>query len=225
MFFNFARAQNCQEFHQALRSWSTPPQNIVYADVDGQIEYLLAGRIPVRKKGNGRTPVPGWVDDYDWIGYIPFELLPHLENPERGFIVTANNRVVDASYPVQLELDPVSGDRAQRIAEMLLDPELRDENEKIGIDQYIRMQADQISPTARVFCRLLCSLQVQSSVHHQETVVQTALKLLQSWDGRLSAESSAALIYQSLTRQLLRLVLKDKLDGPSNTSPRCSDIR
>lgn len=222
--FDFTHAQNCKDIQHALRNWSTPPQNIVYADIHGEIGYLLAGKIPVRRKGNGRVPVPGWVDDYDWTGYLPFELLPHLQNPERGFIVSANNRVVDAKYPVQLELEPVTGDRAQRIVEMLVDPAWRDENLKIGVDQIVKMQADQVSASARAFCRILSTLHIHSSAHHQETLVQAALKLLQSWDGRLSADSPAALIYQVFTRQLARLVLFDRLDPSSDGKRSQSDF-
>ncbi len=222
--FDIARAQNCEEFRQALRSWSTPAQNIVFADTSGQIGYILAGKIPIRGKGNGRTPVPGWVDDYDWTGYVPFELLPQISDPEQGFIVTANNRVVGANYPINLELEPVTGDRAQRISEMLLNPHLRNNHEKLDINQFIQMQTDFQSPSARAFCRQIGSLTIQNNAHHQETQVQKALKMLQTWDGTLSADSPAALIYQTLSRKLIRLILQDKLNSPSERKTEESDL-
>jgi penicillin G amidase len=92
------KANNWQEFRAAATKFQVPPQNLVYADVDGNIGYQMPGKIPMRRQGDGRYPVPGWNDDYEWLGYIDFEKLPFAFNPEPGYIVTANNPVVDASY-------------------------------------------------------------------------------------------------------------------------------
>jgi penicillin amidase len=210
--FEMMKVKNCEEFNNILRHWTTPPQNVVYADSEGNIGYTLAGKIPVRKKGNGRVPVPGWTDEYEWNSYLPFEVLPHLENPSQGYIVSANNRVADTSYPVRLELEPISGDRAQRIAEMILDTKLRHDQEKINVDQYKHMQLDLCSPTARVIARILGTLKVPNSALHQETELQNVLKILRDWDGILSADSNTALIYEKFIRQIIRMMIKDKLD-------------
>ncbi len=93
------KARNWQEFEAALRHFMVPAQNFVYADVDGHIAYRANGLIPIRKKGNGLMPVPGWVSDYEWQGYIPWAELPQVFDPARGYIVTANNKVIDDSYP------------------------------------------------------------------------------------------------------------------------------
>ena len=221
--FDFAKSKNCRDFHQALRNWTTPSQNIVYADVEDNIGYTLAGRIPLRAKGKGRVPVPGWNDEYEWVSYIPFETLPHLENPPQGYIVSANNRVVDAEYPVTLELEPISGDRAQRISEMLLDPVLRQEKEKLGKDDFIRMQFDQCSPSARVIARQLGSLPNKNSAHHHETQVQAVVKLMRSWDGDLSPDNAAAAIYQVCIRKLIWLMMKEKIDPSMGNDRLTSD--
>src|SRR3990172_1728278 len=84
---------NWDEFRAALRDWDVPSQNFVYADRAGNIGYQTPGRIPVRAAGDGRLPVPGWTDEFEWQGYIPFEELPSLFNPPQGFIATANNAV------------------------------------------------------------------------------------------------------------------------------------
>jgi penicillin amidase len=115
---------------------------IVYADIEGNVGYTFAGKIPIRTKSNGRLPVPGWTDEFEWLGYIPHDQLPHIMNPEQGYIATANNRVVKPDYPINIELEPISGDRAQRIAEMILDASLRSGEEKIGVEFCQQMHFD-----------------------------------------------------------------------------------
>jgi len=113
------RASNWEEFRNALRDWDTPPQNIIYADRDGNIGYVMAGAIPIRAKGQALLPMPGWTGEYEWTGYIPFDELPQTYNPEQHFIVTANNRVVDDDYPYYITHEWRNGYRAQRIRDLL----------------------------------------------------------------------------------------------------------
>ena len=94
--FNFA--SNWDEFRQATRGMTVPAQNLIYADVDGNIGYQMPGNIPIRANGDGRYPVPGWTDEFEWTGYIPFEELPNTLNPEAGYILIANNAVVSDDY-------------------------------------------------------------------------------------------------------------------------------
>jgi penicillin amidase len=98
-FLKIDRAGNWQEFTGALRDFTGPMQNFVYADSDGNIGYYAAGWVPVRKQGDGTVPSPGDTDDHDWTGFIPFEQLPHAYNPASGIIATANGRVVPDDYP------------------------------------------------------------------------------------------------------------------------------
>ncbi|PYT64316.1 MAG: penicillin acylase family protein, partial [Acidobacteria bacterium] len=83
------KARNWKEFRDTMKRVWGPGQNAVYADVEGNIGYIMAARVPIRKKGHGEVPVPGDTDDYEWTGYIPFDQLPQALNPESGFIVTA----------------------------------------------------------------------------------------------------------------------------------------
>ena len=98
-FLALNQARNWQEFRDALRHFTGPEQNMVYADVDGNIGYYAPAWVPVRRQGDGSVPVPGDSDAYDWAGYIPFEDLPHAYNPPDGLIATANSRVIPADYP------------------------------------------------------------------------------------------------------------------------------
>ncbi len=223
--FHMVRAQNCQELHQALQYWTAPVQNVVYADVNGNIGYTLAGKIPLRECGNGRLPVPGWIDEYEWIGYIPFDALPHLYNPPQGYIVSANNRPVGDDYPIPLEIEPISGDRAQRISEMILDSSLRNDEERIDLPFVQKMQFDQVSPSARLVARHLARLPLSQSAHTPLTDLHTVATLMKEWDGKLSSKSAPAVIYQTFIRKLVALLVSARLEGPEhhNQGPTTGD--
>ena len=84
---------------EAARDYRGPQQNIVLAETGGRIGFYAPAVIPIRQSGDGSVPVPGWSGDHDWIGEIPFEDLPHVVDPPRGYIVTANEKVVGDDYP------------------------------------------------------------------------------------------------------------------------------
>ena len=132
------KAQNWREFREALRQVWGPAQNVVYADVDGNIGYTLAAHVPIRKKGRGTVPVPGDTDDYEWTGYIPFEDLPQSFNPDSGLIVTANARVTGPGYKPYLTDDWEEPYRTARIYDLLHDKhDLRPEDMlKVQTDAY-----------------------------------------------------------------------------------------
>ena len=93
------KASNWDEFRDAIQYWDIPAQNIVYADVEGNIGYQTQGRIPIRAEGHtGVMPVDGTVSDYEWLGYVPYEYMPSVYNPERGYIATANQAVLPQEY-------------------------------------------------------------------------------------------------------------------------------
>ncbi len=118
-------ANTCEEFHEALRHFDNPSQNCVYADVDGNIGYTMNGRVPIRAKGDGTVPAPGWTGEYEWTGYIPLEELPHLFNPPRGYVATANNQIQRPDFPHFLGRDYLVSERIGRILELI---EARAEN-------------------------------------------------------------------------------------------------
>jgi penicillin amidase len=96
-------ATNWDEFRDALRYWDVPAQNFLYADVNGNIGYQTPGRIPIRAENDtGLVPSPGWTDEFEWKGFIPFDDLPRIYNPQRGYIATSNQAVVPVEYYSQL---------------------------------------------------------------------------------------------------------------------------
>jgi penicillin amidase len=115
------RARSAGELARALHEFNNPHQNVVFADVDGNIGYWMGGRVPVRRGGDGILPVPGWTGEGDWTGWLSFDQHPHALNPAEGFVVTANNRQLPASsgYPYRIANDWAEPYRAMRIRELV----------------------------------------------------------------------------------------------------------
>jgi penicillin G amidase len=197
-------ARNWDEFRAAAKDWDVPAQNFVYADVDGNIGYQMPGRIPIRAGGDGRTYVPGWTDAYEWTGYIPFEDLPHVFNPPEGFIATANNAVVDSSYPYFIGSDWDAGFRAARIVAMI-----QAAPGPIDAAYIQKMQGDNLNQS---FVFILPALRgaLEAGSFSQPRQSQ-AWDLLQAWDGQQGSDSTAAALYQSFWKELLRLTFQDDL--------------
>lgn len=192
-------ARNWDEFQAALANWSDPCQNVTYADADGNIGYLLAGRIPCRQQNLGLLPSLGWLPDGEWQGWIPADELPRLYNPTSGRIVTANNKIAGDDYPHFLGVEFLPGWRANRIEELLL------EKERFTPADMMEMQADLFSRFAARLAPWFA--QVQSD----DPFEKVAVGLLRRWDYRMEPESSAALVFQVAWMHLLDLMFGDKL--------------
>jgi len=193
------KASNWEEFTAALRHWDVPAQNFVYADVEGNIGYYLPGRIPVRARGIGLVPVPGWTGEYEWTGYIPFEELPHAFNPAEHYIATANNRVVGDDYPYFVSADWMNGYRARRIVDLLT------AKEKLSADDYAAMHLDFYSLPGRAMARYIGALEPEDERCRQ------AVEAVRSWDHYLTPDSVGGTIFEAFQLQLLRLTFADKL--------------
>ncbi len=184
-------AGGAAELREALRHWPTPSQNVVFADTAGNIGYVMAGLVPVRKNGTGLTPVPGWTGDYEWTGWIPFEELPQLWNPECGYIVTANNAVVDCSYQHHISWDWSAGYRAQRILDMIA------ARPKLTLQDFRDIQMDVYSLPGLEFADHCQNLRPTDPLQQQ------ALQALLEWDGHLRPDSIGGAIYETTVHHAL----------------------
>jgi penicillin amidase len=174
------QAQNFDEFRAAAALVSAPSQNLLYADTAGNIGYQLAGAVPLRRRGNGTKPSPGWESSYGWGSTVPFAKLPYVENPPSGFIVAANQQVIGSQYPYPLGSAYSYGWRSQEIVDRLRDapPLTMDSAEQIFYDDTIRFAADLVP--------ILLKIKVSDPwvVEGQRTLV--------GWDYSASKDSAAA---------------------------------
>lgn len=202
-------AENYDDFREALRYWDLPSQNFVYADVEGNIAYQMPGLVPIRKNGNGLVPVPGWTGEYEWEGWIPYEELPALFNPEQGYIVTANHAVVDEDYPYLITLYWADGDRGQRIVDMI----------KAQIDGDGAITADDIA-TIQFDNKLLLAdsyIPLLDGLSSDDPQVQAALERLRGWDGQMLDDSVPAALFGIFNRELAYRLLTDEV-GEENVN-------
>ena len=193
------RAKDWTTFREALADWAFPSLNFVYADVDGNIGYQLAGRVPVRAAGDGYAPVPGWSGDYDWTGYVGFDDMPRMLNPADGIFATANSRPnVDSTQ--FLARDWCDDSRWRRIIELL------GSRTRHGVDDFRAMQGDVVSLPAK---ETVAAIRSQLGDRDPDGSTRTALKYLDQWDGSLTPASVAATIYHAFRWELINAVNSD----------------
>ncbi|MGH9359249.1 MAG: penicillin acylase family protein [Terriglobia bacterium] len=179
------RVQNWTQFEDFVHRWKLPTHNIVYADIDGNIGEHSVGMEPIRKNWNGLLPVPG-DGGYEWAGWVPMSQLPHQFNPVRGFVVTANQRMIPENYPYKVGFSWVPPYRANRIKEVL--SQYATSGHKITKEDMELLQGD-ISPLpARYLTKLLASVAGDSQ--------DPNVRLLLGWNGAVERDSAAAALYE-----------------------------
>jgi penicillin amidase len=188
------RATSIAEARAAAARFDSPPQTLTVADAAGGIAQYLVGRTPIRRAGEGTLPVPGWDGRGDWTGFIPFDAMPHVENPASGMIGAANSRPAPARHPAFLGRDWNGDWRLRRIAELL---RAKPRHDAAG---FVAMQMDVVSPLARdLLPRLRAVPPPQGAA--------PALALLAGWDGRMAADAPQPLLFHAwmaaFRRQLL----------------------
>lgn len=190
------------DFETALEDFHAPAQSFVFAAKDGTIAYKANGRIPIRKKGEGQLPVPGDSSEYGWEGYVPYDELPRVVNPAEGFIATANNEVIDDSYPYHLTKFWAQSYRYDRIAEVLR------AGDDFTPEDMIALQMDQKNLYAGEFLKqMIDSIEVEDTKGEYGDVV----KMLREWDQIDNADAAAPLVFHKWIKQLPVVMLSDDM--------------
>jgi penicillin amidase len=196
------RAQSAEELREAMRPWHVPTFSVVFADVDGHIGYQAAGRVPIRELWE-RGYRPGWEAAHQWQGLVPFEGMPRLADPERGWVATANNRPAPEDFPYPLSGTWSHGLRAERIHEMLR------ARKDFSHDDFGAMQRDALSPRARrCLPGLLASLATCESPRAREAVAH-----LQAWDCRMEPDRVGATLFDVFFAHWVRAVVRRRFEG------------
>ena len=195
------RAGSADELDESMRDWVDPSNNFVFADVHGDVGYLNRGKLPVRSEANAWLPVPGWTGQHEWHGFVPFDEMVRLRNPETGYIVTANNRIVGEDYPHYIGLNFSPDYRARRISKRL--KHLRD----ASVQDMASIHRENVSIPGKVYARLL------SRVQPLDEPSASAKARLANWDGTMDKDAVAPTIYSAFRLELDRALLGHLL-GP-----------
>ncbi len=196
------RVQNWQQFLKALERWKVPSENLIYADVDGNIGWVAAGLTPVRKGWSGLLPVPG-DGRFEWQGFLPVKELPQSFNPQFGnpakhYVATANHNILPPGYKRELGYEWSSPIRFNRIDEVL-----RGGARKFSVADFEQLQHDAVSLPAR---ELIASLK---EAKFEDAAILPFVQLLTSWDAVLSKDSAAAALFEFWAPKLATQVFKN----------------
>ena len=199
---NISLAKNWDDFSNVAREFSVPGQNIIYADTLGNIGWRPAALIPIRKDGGSLLPRPGWDSSYDWKGFIPFDEMPYLYNPKKGYIATANNKIVDENFPYYISNQWAEPSRIERIEEWI------ESKSKMSPEDMKILQNDRFSSFARELSPNIIS-NLPKTLNGNQKI---AYEYLNNWDYIESPDSPEALIFHVLLDELLNNIYKDELD-------------
>ncbi len=194
------KSENVFQAIDALRDWAAPAQNFVFADVQGNFGYWCCGTVPVRVKGDGLLPVPGWDGEYEWSGFVPFEELPHVVNPESGFVASANNKVGEDGSGAWLGRYWEPSDRIVRIRRMI------GSRRKLGVEDVKAMQLDVTCPLAEELTPRLVRVLKERLPRYV-----WARTLFENWDHAVEADSTAAALFETVFGRLVFNLLHDEL--------------
>jgi penicillin G amidase len=214
-FFDVNTAQNWDEFQRAFSQLDAPGQNVVYADVDGNIGYHTTGKVPIRAAGDGSLPVSGADNAHEWISYIPFEKLPSIYNPPSGIIATANGRIAPDGYPNSISMEWEAPWRTARIYHVL------ESGRQFSVADMLALQTD-IQSEAVLFAAERLVYAVDHAAKPSARAKQAA-DLMRSWDGRMLAASAAPTIAENSIGELRRLLLEAKLGRAPSESRKEAD--
>ncbi len=202
-FFQLNAAENWEQFRQALAHFGTPSQNVVYADVEGNIGYQATGCIPERAGEASPVPVSGADDQHEWTGYVPFDALPRAFNPPSGIVATANGRIAPDGYAYHLARQWMSPYRTERIYRVL------SQDKKFTPADMLALQTDIYSD----FHHFLAQRFVYAVDHDARATerMKEAADFLRQWDGKMNESSTPAALVELSRRTLVKLLQEPKL--------------
>lgn len=196
------QASNWDEFIGALKLIEAPQLNICYADVFGNTGYWVTGRTPIREKGDGSIPVPGWTGEYEWVNEVPFEDMPHAFNPEKGYVVSCNHKIVPDDYPYYLGNVWMNGYRARRIEDILSG------KETLTPQDFRNLHMDCTCIPGKLWVEKV------SQIESDDPIVKKAMTCIRSWDGVLDPQSVGGCLYEVsryfMARNLVESVLGEE---------------
>nr|WP_282098406.1 penicillin acylase family protein [Pseudoalteromonas sp. MMG007] len=209
-------AENAEQFMLAMKEFVAPVQNFVFADDKGNIGRLAPGKYPIRSKENGEFPSPGWLSKNDWKEWIPYSQWPKSMNPESGYIVAANNNVLnDNNYPYYISSDWAPGYRAERIEALINKAIIRGE-QKLSVRTMVDIQFDVKHPLKDLMLDAVKNTTLEKEKH------KYILSILSTWNGDMDFNGPQPAIFAAWLAHFTRLVFQDDLKSQNIDPQRLS---
>lgn len=199
-FLRMNRATDWASFQDALSDYDGPAANFGYGDAAGNIGFYLQSRVPTRSYHAASIPIEGWSGEHEWTGWVPFEEMPHSYNPPEQYIITANNRPFDLSFPHYLGRNWLDPYRADRIKQMI------EAKDKLSLEDFTAMQEDTVSLIAQQLLPHLLSLATPQTEQEKQ-----AVEMLRAWDGDMRGDSAEAAIFAAWFEPLPRALIEDDI--------------
>lgn len=211
------RAADAKALTAAVAGFGLATQNVVYADVNGQVGFTVAGRVPLRRADNdlkGLVPAPGWDAKYDWVGSVPFTDLPRIDSPPKGMIATANSKITPPGYANHIAADWALPYRTDRITQLI------EARPKHDVASLRAIQADVTSLAARDLMQALLGLKPEPGTN----AGKVALARLAGWDASMRAESPEPLLFHAWLRHLRARIFNDDLESIAPDLPQQTEM-
>ncbi|MFC2084608.1 penicillin acylase family protein [Bacteroidota bacterium] len=196
------RARNWDEFESALEHFTVPGQNFVYGDINGNIGYVCATKLPIRTENSPTLVYDGTTDQYDWIGFVPYNLMPKLYNPASNFIASANNKT-DKSFPYYISNNWDPSSRIMRILELL------SAKENHSIKDFKLYQKDIYSYYAKWITPFILEAFKETVI--KEKNLKTSLELLKKWDYEINKYSQTPSIFLVFLQKIIENIFLDEM--------------
>ena len=209
-FYGFNHAKNRAEFNESSKWFCNPAQNMVYADIYGNIAIRPTGVVPIRDGNeNGTFPYDGSAGEGEWISYVPFEELPHTENPDQHYLASANQMVVGPEYQnYYLQPPYAAGYRARRINEFLNNSE----NGSVDVDKMKKLQLDVKSTAAKFFTPYLINAVENLPAAEKTDTIDDISTTLKQWDYEMYSDLAAPTIYRKWRDLFMEYTFDDEFD-------------
>ncbi|MEE9443450.1 MAG: penicillin acylase family protein [candidate division Zixibacteria bacterium] len=201
-FYYLNRAANTDEIETAVALYKCPGQNWVYADKDGNIGYWAAVGIPNRDGFDGSRILPGWDSQNEWAGYVETEDQPHINNPENGWIATANNKTIGDDYAHYISQSFAPPDRYIRIQYLL------NSKDKLSIDDIKEIHADNYMIAAEKWTPRIISALDSGSLNELES---DALNILQDWNYHADKNSSGSSVFHAIMQIIIENIFRERM--------------
>ena len=201
--FMLAKATNWDEFSEASKLFGAPGQNWTYADKNGNIGWRPNSKIPIRLGAEKLIPFDGSTSKHDWTGYVPFDEMPYVYNPEKGYISNGNNKTIDDDYPYYISrywADPSRGEQIDRRLKV---------NSKLGVEDMKSILNEITSPFAQEYSTLFNKNYTQGFTDKGDIMYN----ILNGWDGVESIDSDATVVFHAIYIQLIQNLFQDELQS------------